>query len=141
MTQLPPDDDRGYGGGMQSNEHLVNVSGREDLSVSDRIGLLRAALWHSPFNGITESTVAATQSIHDLKLTICDIRGILELCERAYARGETDVTLARGAHLVLSPIECLVLGRRPARHHAQERWSRRHRICAVVEDPWADTPS
>src|SRR4051812_4293416 len=78
---------------VKTNVHLVNVSGREDLSVGDRLGLLRAALLHTPFNGITDSTIAATQSIHDLKLTVCDIRGTIELCERAYARGETDATL------------------------------------------------
>jgi len=105
----------------RSTVHLVTASGREDLSVSDRIGLLRAALLHTPFNGITDTTVAATQSIHDLKLTICDIRGTIDLCERAYARGETDATLARGARLVLSPIECLVLAWKRGGHLEYQR--------------------
>jgi hypothetical protein len=88
---------------------LVNLSGREDMPVSDRIGLLRAELMLAPFGGVSEATIAATRTIHDIKLTIVGIRGIIDLCERAYARGETDVTLGRGAHLMLSPIECLVL--------------------------------
>lgn len=102
-------------------EHLVNVSGREDLSVGDRIGLLRAALLHPPLNGISEATIAVNQAIHDVKLTVCDIRGTIELCERAYARGETDATLARGAHLVLSPIECLVLAWKRGGHLEYQR--------------------
>lgn len=38
----------------------MNVSGREDLLVSDRVNLLRAELMFAPFGGVTEATVATT---------------------------------------------------------------------------------
>lgn len=95
---------------------LVNVSGREGMSVSDRIALLRADLMNDPFRGVTEATVASSRTIHDIKLTMCAIRSTLEMCDEAYARGETDATLAKGAHLVLSPVECVVLAWRRGGH-------------------------
>lgn len=100
---------------------LVNVSGREDLSVGDRIALLRADLMNDPFRGISEVTIASSRTIHDLKVTVGLVRSTLEMCDRAYARGETDLTLAKGAYLVLSPVECAVLAWRRGGHHEYQR--------------------
>jgi hypothetical protein len=117
---------------------LVATSGREDLPVADRVGLLRAALLYAPLSDIPARSV--TREIHDLKLralgmitgpirgaspsrlhpknsqlinsralTVGWIRGAIKLYDDAVARGETEARLSRGAHLIFSPVECLVL--------------------------------
>jgi hypothetical protein len=74
---------------------LVATSGREDLPIVDRVGLLRAALLQRPLIGLPVCSV--TQEIHDLKLTVGWVRGVVELYDNAVARGETEARLARGA--------------------------------------------
>jgi hypothetical protein len=115
---------------MAMPDNLVNVSCREDMSVSDRIDLMRAELMQPPFAGVTEATIAATQAIHDVKLTICRIRGTIALYDAAVARGETEERLARGANLMLSPVECLILAwkRGGHREYLRVRGAQR-RIC------------
>jgi hypothetical protein len=120
VRQLVPPRCAGLVGGVRRID-LVNVSGREDMSVSDRIALLRTDLMNDPFRGITEATVANSQTIHDIKLTVGHIRSTLEMCDRAYARGETDETLSKGAHLMLSPVECVVLAWRRGGHREYQR--------------------
>jgi hypothetical protein len=105
LTRPSPDIDRFLEVG-----HAATVSGREDLPVADRIGLMRADLFTRPFIGVSPH-VGRTEcdTIHDLKLTIGRIRGTIEMFERAKARGVADADLERGANKVLSPIECLIL--------------------------------
>lgn len=91
-------------------------SGREDLPVSERIGLLRADLMAEPFLGISEASIASSQTIHDLKLTRHWIMGKFELYEAAVARGQTDETLAKGANWFLTNVECYVLAWRRGGH-------------------------
>jgi len=98
---------------------LVSVSGREDLPVADRVDLLRAALLSSPLTGIPTRSV--TQEIHDLKLTIGWVRGAIELYDGAVARGEGEDRLGRGAHLILSPVECLILAWKRGGHREFQR--------------------
>jgi hypothetical protein len=86
---------------------LLSVSGRESISIADRVGLLRAALLYPPFTGVPVRSV--TQEIHDVKLTLGWVRGAVALYDAAVARGETAARLARGADLIFSPVECLVL--------------------------------
>lgn len=100
---------------------LVMTSGREDLSIKERIGLMRATLFFPPFNGITKDTPAATQAIHDLKLMIGRIRNTIELYDRAVARGETEERLAKGADRMLSDTECLILAWKRGGHLEYER--------------------
>lgn len=100
---------------------LVSASGREDMSVGDRIGLMRADLMQPPFAGVTEATIAATQAIHDVKLTICRIRGTIDLYDAAIARGTTEARLERGANLMLSPVECLILAWKRGGHREYVR--------------------
>lgn len=106
---------------------LVRESGREGMAVGDRVGLLRADLMREPFLGITDMTIAATTSIHDLKVTICAVRGAIGLYESACALGQSDETLTRGADLVLSPVECLVLAWRRGGHREYVRVVRAQR--------------
>lgn len=102
-------------------EDFVNVSGREDMSVSDRIGLMRAELMFPPFGGVTEASIAATQAIHDVKLTICRIRGTIDLYDAAIARGTTKARLEHGADLMMSPTECLILAWKRGGHLEYQR--------------------
>lgn len=106
---------------------LVSASGREDLPVSDRVDLLRASLLHPPLTGIPTRSV--TQEIHDLKLTVGWVRGAIGLYEAAVARGESDSGLGLGAHLILSPVECLILAWKRGGHQEFEavRISQRER--------------
>ena len=104
---------------MNAVPDLIAVSGRSDLPTADRVGLLRAALLHRPLVGIPVRSV--TQEIHDLKLTVGWIRSAVELYDAAVARGETEARLSRGADLVLSPVECLVLAWKRGGHREFRR--------------------
>lgn len=104
---------------MMDRIDLVNRSGRESSPVADRVGLLRAALLYPPFTGVPVRSV--TQRIHDVKLTIGWIRGAVELYDAAIARGETEARLSRGADLIFSPVECLVLAWRRGGHGEFQR--------------------
>lgn len=106
---------------MSESIDLVNASGRESMPVSDRVDLMRAELMQPPFAGVTEATIAATQAVHDVKLTICRIRGTIELYDAAVARGETEARLSRGADLILSPTECLILAWKRGGHREYQR--------------------
>lgn len=98
---------------------LINSSGRESEPISDRVGLLRAALLYPPFTGVPVCSV--TQEIHDVKLTIGWIRGAIELYDAAIARGQTEAKLSRGADLIFSPVECLVLAWKRGGHAEYQR--------------------
>jgi len=100
---------------------LITTSGRETLTVKDRVGLLRAALFYPPFNGITQDTRAATQAIHDLKLTIGWMRGTIDLYDRAVERGQTEEALAKGADKMLSRVECVILAWKRGGHPEYKR--------------------
>jgi hypothetical protein len=106
---------------MKDRVDLVNVSGRENLPVSQRVALLAADLMFEPFVGITEASRASSQTIHDLKLTVGRIRGTIELHAEAVARGQNDETLAKGADSFLSETECLVLAWRRGGHREYKR--------------------
>ncbi len=106
---------------------LVSVSGREDLPVGDRVGLLRAALLSPPLNGLP--TCSVTQEIHDLKLTVGWTRGAIGLYDAAVARGENGDRLQRGSHLILSPVECLILAWKRGGHREFERIRSAQRGC------------
>jgi hypothetical protein len=88
---------------------LVSRSGRESLSPSDRARLLEAELMQPPFIGISSATVAATNQIHDLKVTIGVVRDVVRLYDRAIASGRTDATLTKGADFFFSDVECWIL--------------------------------
>jgi hypothetical protein len=109
---------------------LIATSGREDLPVVDRIGLLRAALLSPPLARIPERSV--TQEIHDARLTAGWVRAAIELYDRAIARGQTEATLARGARRMLSPVECLVLAWRRGGHVEYERVRQAQRARGVI---------
>jgi hypothetical protein len=98
---------------------LVAVSGREGLSVADRVGLLRAALLHSPLTGIPVRSV--TREIHDLKLTVGWVRGAIDLYDTAVTRGQTAAQLAPGTDRIFSPVECLLLAWRRGGHREFQR--------------------
>lgn len=100
---------------------LIRTSGRENLSVADRIGLMRHDLLIPPFTGIDGGTRAVNQAVHDLKLTVGAIRGTIQLYEQAIARGETEERLARGADRMLSDIECQILAWRRGGHREWQR--------------------
>lgn len=107
--------------------NLVSRSGREPLSVKDRIDLMRADLMTPPFSGVSDQTRAVTQSIHDLKMTIGRIRNTIALYECARARGTTDEQLQNGADRMLSDTECLVLAWRRGGHREYDRVHRAQR--------------
>jgi hypothetical protein len=112
-------DDERYGRGICGacdDPDLIERSGREGLSLTDRAGLLRHDLLIRPFNGITDATSAVTQVIHDLKLTVGAIRNTIALYEQAIERGQTDETLKKGARSFFSPIECQILAWRRGGH-------------------------
>jgi hypothetical protein len=92
-----------------TDETLVSHSGRESMSPNDRARLLEAELMQPPFIGISNETVAATNQIHDLKITIGAMRGVIELYDRAVARGQPEASLVKGADYFFSDIECWVL--------------------------------
>lgn len=102
--------------GACDNPDLVERSGREGLSLTDRAGLLRADLLGKPFTGIDDGTRAVSQAIHDLKLTVGAIRSTITLYEQALKRGQTDETLKKGARSFFSPIECQILAWRRGGH-------------------------
>lgn len=111
---------------------LFSWSGREGSSVADRIGMLRADLMYAPFNGITDTTRAATQAIHDIKLTVGAVRSVIELYDAALVRGVTEDKLAKGADGILSDIECWILAWRRGGHPEYEKvrrfqWKRGNR--------------
>lgn len=101
---------------MTGEPDLITTSGRENLAIADRIGFLESDLMKPPFLGIGEDTRAVSMSIHDLKITICIIRGTIDLYRQAKARGTEDAVLERGAKLVVSPVECQVLAWRRGGH-------------------------
>lgn len=100
---------------------LVQISGRETMSVSSRVGLLETELMFPPFNGIGDATRSVSQAIHDLKITVGWIRSTIDLHKQAIARGQTDQTLAKGADTMLSWLECLILAWKRDGH---EEWVR-----------------
>jgi hypothetical protein len=108
---------------------LIHRSGRESLTINERIDLLRADVQQAPFTNVPERSV--NQSIHDLKLTIGRIRSTIELYEQAKARGTTDAQLQQGADLVLSDTECLMLAWRRGGHLEYVRVQRAQRWHAM----------
>ena len=87
----------------------ITVSGREDLSLSDRIDLLEANLMRPPFFGTDSLTPAVNRTIHDLKITIGYVRDVIDLYRAARKRGKTDEQLSAGAVRFIAPAECWVL--------------------------------
>ena len=114
--------------------NLITASGRETMSLIDRIDLLRADLMAPPFLGI-EPNVGRTpnQNVHDLKLTIGWIRNVIALYEQAIARGQTNESLERGSNRMVSPIECLVLAWRRGGHSEYQRVHRLQKELASAD--------
>lgn len=100
------------------------------MPVSERAALLRAELLQSPLDLIPVRSV--TQAIHDLKLLKGAIEGLLEMYDAAVARGENDITLAKGAITFFSPIECRLLAWRRGGHR---EWVR-VRAAQKARKPW-----
>lgn len=92
-----------------TDEALISHSGRESMTPRDRARLLEAELMQPPFIGISSATVAASNQIHDLKVTIGVVRDAVHLYDQAIARGQTDATLAKGADYFFSDVECWIL--------------------------------
>jgi hypothetical protein len=92
-----------------ADETLVSHSGREGMPPGERARLLEAELMQPPFIGISNGTVAATNQIHDLKMTIGAMRNVIALYDRAVARGQPEKVLLKGADYFFSDIECWVL--------------------------------
>lgn len=116
---------------MVERPDFITTSGRENLRVSDRIGLMHQDLLLVPLNGITSNTRAVSQAIHDLKLTVGRIRSTIELYDRAIERGVPEALLARGADHVLSDTECLILAWRRGGHQEYLRVRREQRMLEV----------
>lgn len=100
---------------------LVNISGRENLEPGVRVALMTTDLWTEPFIGISEASIASSQTIHDLKITVGIIRSVIKLYHDAIARGQTDETLAKGADVFFSEPECLILAWRRGGHREYQR--------------------
>lgn len=100
---------------------LIATSGREALPLAERIQLLENQLLFAPFNGITTDTPAATQAIHDLKVTVGAIRSVIEMYRAARARGVPDDVLTPGAATMVAPYECWVLAWKRGGHLEWQR--------------------
>lgn len=106
---------------MSVEPDLITESGRESMTLQDRMDLLESDLMREPFLGITQETRASSQTIHDLKVTIGYVRGTVDLYRQAKRRGTADELLQRGARSMVSPAECWILAWRRGGHAEWKR--------------------
>lgn len=107
------------------NADLVATSGRETLSLRDRIDLLRAELLQPPLNALPGRSV--TQAIHDLKILIAIVRSTIQLVDERIAAGVAWERMEPGASRFVAPIECQLLAWRRGGHVEWQRVRRAQR--------------